>query len=216
MTVLQMRGLAGIARRWGDGDIRLTVWQNLLLSGIAADRQSEAEAAIRALGPATSVSAIRAGMVACTGNTGCKLAASDTKLHAMAIAKHVEARVALDFPINIHLTGCPNSCAQHFIGDIGLVGTKITDGDDAEVEGYHVVVGGAYGNDAKLGRELLRNVRADEVPLVIENLLRGYLARREGTEIFAQFARRHSIEDLRAMAARAVLAADKELETCTS
>jgi len=216
MTVVQMRGLAGIARRCGDGDIRLTVWQNLLLSGIAADRQSEAEAAIRALGLATSVSAIRAGLVACTGNTGCKLAASDTKLHAMAIAQHVEARVALDSPVNIHLTGCPNSCAQHFIGDIGLVGTKIPDGEDAEVEGYHVVVGGTYAHDARLGRELLRNVRADDVPLVVENLLRGYLARREGTEPFAQFARRHSVEDLRAMAATVVPAADKELETCMS
>ncbi len=216
MTAVQMRGLAGIAWRCGDGDIRLTVWQNLLLSGIAADRQSEAEAAIRALGLATSVSAIRAGLVACTGNTGCKLAASDTKRHAMAIAKHVEARVALDFPVNIHLTGCPNSCAQHFIGDIGLVGTKIADGDDAEVEGYHMFVGGTYAHDARLGRELLRNVRADDAPQVVENLLRRYLARREGTEPFAQFARRHSTEDLRAMAATAVLAADKELEACTS
>ena len=205
MTVAQMRGLAEIARQYGDGDIRLTVWQNLLLSGIAADRQANAEAAIRALGLATSASSIRAGLVACTGNSGCKLALSDTKRHAMEIANHVEARLAetglkLDTPVNIHLTGCPNSCAQHFIADIGLLGTKIAISEDAEVEGYHLAIGGTSGNDAKIGRELMRDIRADAAPQVVENLLRGYLAQRIGAETFATFAQRHAIEDLRALA----------------
>jgi ferredoxin-nitrite reductase len=214
ITVLQMRGLADIARRFGDGDIRLTVWQNLLLSGISAEKRAEAQYAIEALGLATAATAIRAGLVACTGNTGCKLALSDTKRHAMEIAYHVEPRVKLDTPINIHLTGCPNSCAQHFIADIGLLGTKIAISEDAEVEGYHVAVGGTSGVDAKIGRELMRDVPADQVPRVVENLLRGYLAQRSGTETFAQFAARNDIGDLRALATTA--AAPEELETCTS
>jgi ferredoxin-nitrite reductase len=201
MTAEQMRGLARIARRFGDGDIRLTVWQNLLLSGVAHERKAEVDREILELGLATSVSAIRAGLVACTGNTGCKLALADTKRHAMAIAGHVEGRVKLDSPINIHLTGCPNSCAQHYIGDIGLVGTKVAQGDEAEVEGYHLVAGGGYAQDAKLGREVLRGIRAEEVPAIVENLLRGYLAKREATESFAAFANRHSVEALRALAA---------------
>jgi ferredoxin-nitrite reductase len=219
ITVAQMRGLADIARQFGDGDIRLTVWQNLLLSGIAPANQAVAENAVAALGLATSVSAIRAGLVACTGNSGCKLALSDTKRHAMEIANHVEARLGhagLDTPVNIHLTGCPNSCAQHFIADIGMVGTKIAISEDAEVEGYHLAVGGSSGNGAKIGRELMRDVRADEAPQVVENLLRGFLAGRQGGETFAQFAQRHAIEELRALATTAVHAGAKELEPCTS
>jgi ferredoxin-nitrite reductase len=221
ITVPQMRGLADVARRYGDGDIRLTVWQNLLLSGIASERQAEAEAAILALGLATSVTPIRAGLVACTGNTGCKLALSDTKRHAMEIANHVEAHLAktnlmLDSPLNIHLTGCPNSCAQHFIADIGMVGTKIAINEDTEVEGYHLAVGGTSGNGAKLGRELMRDVRADEAPQVVENLLRGYLAQRDGSETFAQFAQRHAIEDLRTLATTRASAKTRALEACTS
>jgi ferredoxin-nitrite reductase len=218
ITVAQMRGLADIARQFGDGDIRLTVWQNLLLSGITAANLAEAEDAITHLGLATSVSAIRAGLVACTGNSGCKLALSDTKRHAMEIANHVEARLAqaLDTPINIHLTGCPNSCAQHFIADIGMVGTKIAISEDAEVEGYHLAVGGTSGNGAKIGRELMRDVRADEAPQVVENLLRGFLAKRVGSETFAQFAQRHGIEELRTLATTAVPTGTREFEPCTS
>jgi ferredoxin-nitrite reductase len=221
ITVPQMRGIADIASRYGDGDIRLTVWQNLLLSGIPVECQAETEAAIQALGLATSVTKVRAGLIACTGNTGCKLALSDTKRHAMEIADHVEARfeeshLTLDTPINIHLTGCPNSCAQHFIADIGMVGTKIAISEDAEVEGYHLAIGGTSGNDARLGREVMRDVRAGEAPQIVENLLRAYLAQRVGSETFAQFAQRHTVEDLRSLATTVVPVAAKELEACTS
>lgn len=212
LTLPQMRGVAQIARQYGDGDIRLTVWQNLLLSGIAANCQTQVEAAIQALGLATSVSAVRSGLVACTGNSGCKLALSDTKRHAMEIANYVDTRVTLDTPVNIHLTGCPNSCAQHFVADIGLLGTKIAISEDAEVEGYHVAIGGTSGHDARIARELMRDVRAEDLPRLVENLLHGYLARREGGETFAQFAQRQSIEDLRIIATTAI----KELEQCTS
>jgi ferredoxin-nitrite reductase len=224
LTAAQMRGIVDIARRYGDGDIRLTVWQNLLLSGIAAGRQTDAEAAIAALGLSTSASSIRAGLIACTGNSGCRLALSDTKRHAMEIADFLDphlakANLVLDSPLNIHLTGCPNSCAQHFIADIGLLGTKIAISDDTEVEGYHLVIGGTSGNDAKLAREVLRDVRADALPQVVENLLRGYLAKRNAPETFAQFAQRSSVEDLRAIAttiSTGARPAATESETCTS
>ncbi len=125
LTTEQMRELAAIARECGDGDIRLTVWQNFLFSGVPDARVAEVEARIAALGLSTKASSIRAGLVACTGNRGCKFAASDTKGHALMIAEHVEARLALDVPVNIHLTGCHHSCAQHYIGDIGLIGAKV-------------------------------------------------------------------------------------------
>ena len=125
LTCEQMRGLAKIADDLGDGDIRLTVWQNLLISGVADDKVVLATAAIKAIGLAVDASPIRAGLVACTGNAGCKFAASDTKHHAVEIGDWCETRVPIETPINIHLTGCHHSCAQHYIGDIGLIAAKV-------------------------------------------------------------------------------------------
>jgi ferredoxin-nitrite reductase len=200
LEAAQMKGLARIAEEHGSGDIRLTVWQNLIVSDIPEGRLDAVKREIEALGLAWQASSARAGTVACTGNTGCKFSASDTKRHGAAIIERVEQRVALDAPVNIHLTGCHHSCAQHYIGDIGLLACKVAAGEDAEVEGYHLYAGGGHGAARELGREVLRNVRADDVPAVIERLLQGYLARRAGpAEPFHAFARRQTVEQLRAL-----------------
>jgi len=200
LDAAQLRGLAETAARHGSGTLRLTVWQNLLVSDIPETQVAEAVAEIDALGLATSAGAIRAGLVACTGNAGCKFALADTKRHALELAEWLEPRVALDAPINIHLTGCPNSCAQHYVGDIGLLATKVDLGGDAEAEGYHLVVGGGSGAEAGLGREIARDFPADALPARLETLLRGYLDRREPGESFHSFANRHSVEELGALA----------------
>jgi ferredoxin-nitrite reductase len=197
----QMDGLSRIAKEFGDGDVRLTVWQNLLLSGIHDENVPAATAAIEALGLAINATPLRAGLVSCTGNTGCKFAASNTKGTAEAIAEHVEARLTLDTPINIHLTGCHHSCAQHYIGDIGLLAVKIQTGDDADpVEGFSIYVGGGSGPDARLARELWPDVESSRCPAAIERLLATYLAHRTGPdESFLDFSARHDIPALRAL-----------------
>jgi ferredoxin-nitrite reductase len=201
MSVAQMHGLADIARELGDGDLRLTVWQNLLISGVADANIAAATARIDALGFATTTNAIRAGLVACTGNTGCKFAASDTKRHAEDIARWCETRVALDTPVNIHLTGCHHSCAQHFVSEIGLLACKVQANEDADpVEGYHIVVGGGFGPDAAIGRDLYRDVTADEVPRTVEHILKAYLSHRGSRdETFLSFVRRHDLDALKAL-----------------
>jgi ferredoxin-nitrite reductase len=205
LTAAQMRGLAAIAHEMGDGDIRLTVWQNLLISGVPTDKLQAAEAAIETLGLTTKASSIRAGLVACTGNTGCRFAASDTKGHAEAIARWCEARVELDSPVNIHLTGCHHSCAQHYIGDIGLIACKVQTSDEGDtVEGYHILVGGGFGPDAALARDLYRDVKADDARHIIERMLKSYLVRRSAREeTFQAFTRRHEVDALQAMFAEA-------------
>ena len=187
MSSDQMRRLAALARGLGDGVIRLTVWQNLLLSGIPDAGIPEARAVLTA-----------AGLVACTGASGCKFAASDTKGDARAIADGCETRVALDQPINLHVTGCHHSCAQHYIGDIGLIGARVAAGsDDETVEGYHIVVGGGFGAQAAIGREIYRDITATDAPATVERLLKTYLAHRAApTESFHAFTARHSIERL--------------------
>ena len=199
LTAVQMRGLAGIAERHGSATLRLTVWQNLLISDVRESDLDAVKKTLAKLGLGWSANGIRGGLVACTGNTGCKFAATNTKGQALALADELEKRVALDQPINIHLTGCPNSCAQHYIGDIGLLGAKIEQGEDT-VEGYHVYVGGGAGEERGLGRELLRDVPFSDLADRLAGLLQGYLAHRQApTESFLAFARRRSVEELRAL-----------------
>jgi ferredoxin-nitrite reductase len=202
LSAAQMEGLSHIARDLGDGDIRLTVWQNLILSGVADERVSAAVAAIEALGLSTKATPLRAGLISCTGNTGCKFAASNTKGTAEAIAEYVEARVTLDTPLNIHLTGCHHSCAQHYIGDIGMLAVKVPKGEDADpVEGFHIYVGGGSGPDAHIARELWTNVEADRCPAAIEQLLNTYIEYRAAPdETFLDFTSRHDIDALKRLA----------------
>jgi ferredoxin-nitrite reductase len=202
VTCEQMRGLARIARDLGDGDIRLTVWQNLLIPGVRDENVERAIAAIKAIGLAVEASQIRAGLIACTGNAGCKFAASNTKLHAAEIGDWCEPRVNIETPLNIHLTGCHHSCAQHYISDIGLIAAKVPVGeDDDTVEGYHLFAGGGFGPDADVGQEVFHDLKAEETPQAVERLLKAYLAHRTSPdETFLSFARRHDGETLRKLA----------------
>jgi ferredoxin-nitrite reductase len=208
LTPEQMRGLARISHDLGDGDIRLTVWQNLLISGVSDANVPLAVAAIEALGLAVKASSIRAGLVACTGNAGCKFAASDTKRHGDAIASWCEERVKVDGPLNVHLTGCHHSCAQHYIGDIGLLAAKVSINEEGDtVEGYHLYAGGGFGADAGIAQEVYRDVKAEDTPTTVERLLRAYLANRTSPdETFVAFSRRHDGEALRKLADAEVMA----------
>lgn len=202
MTSEQMRGIAEISKRFGSGTIRLTVWQNLLISDVADRDVGVCVAAIAALGLGVEASAIRRGLVACTGNAGCKFAASNTKGHALRLADFLEARLRVDTPINIHLTGCHHSCAQHYVGDIGLIAVKVDRGEET-VEGYNVFVGGGAAAVAEqaMAREYATGIPFDELPPILEGLLAAYLAHRWATtESFHEFCRRHDIAALHALA----------------
>jgi ferredoxin-nitrite reductase len=201
LTCAQMRGLADIADKFGSSTIRLTVWQNVIVSDIATENIDAVKAAIEAIGLSWKTNSIRNGLIACTGSAGCKFGASDTKANAIQIAEHVETRIQLDSPINIHLTGCHHSCAQHYIGDIGLIAAKVdtsVNGDDEQVEGYHVHVGGGYGTEQLIAREVFRDVKAIDAPLLIEKMLRGYMANRtDVSESFHAFSNRLTVDELR-------------------
>lgn len=201
LTTNQMRGLAAIADHFGTSDLRLTVWQNLLLPNISGEDVEEVCRQIEQLGLHWQASNVRAGLVACTGNAGCKFAAANTKAHAMQLADYIEERIELDQPLNLHLTGCHHSCAQHYIGDLGFQATQVEEGDDL-VEGYHIVIGGGWGDRQAIARELLQSVRFEDIPPLIVRLLQAYKnLRNSSDESFTQFANRWPIEALREMAA---------------
>jgi ferredoxin-nitrite reductase len=205
MSTDQMRGLARLAQRHGDGDIRLTVWQNLLLSGVRDADVPEVKAELAALELSASATSMQAGLVACTGAAGCKFAAAYTKEDALKIAAYVDARLQLDQPVNVHLTGCHHSCAQHYIGDIGLIGAKVAINDDGDtVEGYDIVIGGGFADTAKIGRELWKGVKAEDAPAHVELLLRTWMQNRStDTESFHTFANAHDNAALLAFTAQA-------------
>lgn len=200
----EARLISDVSEEFGTGDLRLTIYQNLIIPNIPDDKIDAAKAKLADGGLRCEASHIRGGTAACTGNRYCKFASSDTKGHAVEVVDYLESKLTLDQPINIHVTGCPHSCAQHYIGDIGLLACKVqVEGQDDPVEGYHVFVGGGFGGDNKrLGRQLYKSVPAGpELNTRIESLLRAYLANRENSESFLDFTTRHDIEALEKMAA---------------
>jgi ferredoxin-nitrite reductase len=199
MTSDQMEALAAIAEDCGSGELRLTVWQNMILPNVPTRKLPELETRLEKLGFGLDAPGVTGGLVACTGNTGCKFAATDTKGQALELGRYLRAHVDLDEPINIHLTGCPHSCAQHYIGDIGLLGTQV-ETDGGSVEGYHVYVGGGADQDQGLAREYAKAVTFADLPRLIEQLLTAHLDQRGGGDTFAAFVRRHTVAELQTMA----------------
>ncbi len=198
MSARQMRRLADLASNYGSGQTRLTPWQNLLIPDIPDGFVETVKRSLVHMGLHHEATNIAGGLVACTGNKGCKYAATDTKGHALALAEFLNNRIELDQPINIHFTGCPNSCAQHYVGDIGLQGVKVAGAAESD-EGYNVVFGGGTGAGARLGREIFRGIPVSELPALLERVLRTYLDRRAVGESFSEFVQRHEVKGLQEM-----------------
>ena len=198
ITPKQMLRVAEIADLYGSGEVRLTVWQNFIIPNVPDAFVSTATKALRKLGFDTVQSNLRSGFIACTGNSFCKFAQSCTKEHALELMDYLDKRVQLDRPINVHLTGCPNSCAQHYMGDIGLLGTKTKVGGES-VEGYHVFVGGGFGAQQAVGRQVFTGVAFGDLKLTLEKMLRGYLRHRSEGEGFQSFTQRHDLNSLQAI-----------------
>ncbi len=191
----QMRGLADLAAKYGSGTLRLTPWQNLLLTDISQQKLSEVQNEITVLKLNTSATNIKSSLVACSGNKGCAASATDTKNHALALAEYLQTRVTLEHPINIHFTGCQKSCAQHNQSDITLLGVNF-EADNQTIEAYHVYLGDSNSTQ-KFGRELYKYVTFSELPLLIEQILQVYKIQRQNFhESFQEFANRYPLSQL--------------------
>ena len=192
----QVRAIAKLADTYGRGEIRLTAWQNLILPGIKDADVESVKAAIIEMGFHYKSTTISGGLIACTGNAGCKFAASNTKGHAIELSKFLESELELDQPVNIHLTGCHHSCAQHYIGDIGLIGAKVKVGGES-MEGYCVVLGGGVDERQAIAHEIFPATAFEDLKPLILQVLRTYLECRVNKETFFEFSRRHSAEELK-------------------
>ena len=195
MTAKQLTRLAEISKLYGNGTVRLTVWQSVILPNIPEHFISTARLALKRVGLHCDPPALNASFVACTGNAHCKFANSNTKKHARELMIYLTEKLELDQTINIHFTGCSNSCAQHYMGDIGLLGVKVKQ-DGQTVEGYHIFVGGGFGVRQALGRLLYSSVSTDRLNVILEGLLRTYLSHRRPRESFQEFTIRHDTGSL--------------------
>ncbi len=207
LTVAQMRAVADLADRYGSGELRTTTMQNLLILNVRRERADALVRELEAAGLRVDASAFWRGTVACTGTEFCKLALTETKGFARWLVEELETRMpGFDQHLKLNVTGCPNSCGQHWIADIGIEGKK-TKVEGTMVDAYYFCVGGGVGKHQRIARPIGYRAAATEVPAAIERLLRAYLAERADGQSFRDFTARHTDEDLRALLAGAAVAA---------
>jgi sulfite reductase beta subunit-like hemoprotein len=184
ITSRQMKRVADLCRRHGDGKtIRLTNRQNLLLLNVPERNVEKVLAGLAEAGLSVNAHPIRRSVVTCTGTEFCKLAITETKARSRQIVEHLERRVGLEEPLRLHITGCPNACAQYQVAHIGLMGSK-TKVDGQVVDAYDILVGGQLGRGAAFNHAVLRKVPAAECATRLEALLLGYRRSRKGGEAF--------------------------------
>ncbi|MBW4632520.1 MAG: ferredoxin--nitrite reductase [Iphinoe sp. HA4291-MV1] len=162
--------IARLAEVYGSGEIRLTVEQNIIIPNIA-DSLLETFLTEPVLDKFTvNPTLLMRSLVSCTGSQFCNFALIETKNRALAIIKALEAELELTHPVRIHWTGCPNSCGQPQVADIGLMGTKVRKNGKA-VEGVDIYMGGKVGKEAQLGACITKGIPCEDLLPVLRELL---------------------------------------------
>ena len=203
----QMRAAAELADRFAAGELRTTNMQNLLIVNVRQDKANGLARELDAAGLPVAGSSFRRGAIACSGSEFCKLAITETKSFARWLVEELEERLpGFDQHLKLHVTGCPNSCGQHWIADLGIEGKKIKVNGHM-VDAYYFCVGGAVGKYQSIARPLGYRCPAAEVPDAIERLLTRYSAERFTGENLRRFFARHSDDELREMVAGELVAA---------
>jgi sulfite reductase (ferredoxin) len=201
ITADQLQSTAELADHFAAGEIRTTIMQNLVLVNVRNEDAATVAMGLEASGLPVAASVFARGTIACTGSEFCKLALTETKGFARWLVEALEDRIpGFDQQLKLHIAGCPNSCGQHWIADIGLEGKKVK-GDGGMVDAYYFCVGGAVGRFAAIARPIGYRCAASEVPDAIERLLKAFESDRNPGENLRQFFARHSNDEIRALLA---------------
>lgn len=197
LTWEQMNAVAELSERFASGEVRTTAMQNLLVVNVPHQNAGELANELDAIGFPVQASPFVRGTIACSGTEFCKLAITETKSFSRWLTEELDERLpGFDQDLKLHVTGCPNSCGQHWIADIGLEGKKIRV-DGSFVDAYYFCLGGAVGTFQTIARPVGYRCAVQEVPSAIERLLRTYRATREPDENLRRFFARHSDAQLR-------------------
>ncbi len=207
LTGDQLEAAADLAERFGSGELRATVSQNLIFIDVPKGKAPALVQELGKIGLHVEGSVFFRGAVACTGTEFCKLAITETKGFTRWLVEELDERLPqFDQLLRLHVTGCPNGCGQHWIADIGMEGKKIKH-EGKLTDAYYFCLGGAVGRQSSIARPVGYRCPAPQVPEAIERLLREYLAGRKTDENLRAWFHRHSNEELRAFLAGEVLAA---------
>src|SRR5690349_10607159 len=207
ITADQMQSAADLAERYAGGELRATNMQNLLVVNVPTINADSLGNELDAIGLRVGGSSFARGTVACSGTEFCKLAITETKSFSRWLVDELDERLpGFDQHLKLHVTGCPNSCGQHWIADIGIEGKKLKVNDQL-LDAYYFCVGGALGLHQATARPTGYRCLATEVPDAIERLLGHYLAEREPGENLRRFFARHSDTQLRELLAGEFVAA---------
>lgn len=200
VTAEQLRAAAELSARYAAPPlIGLSNKQNLLFLNIPTARVAEFSRELERAGLPPHAPLWRTSLVTCTGTQFCNLAIVETKERAAKILRYLEDQVQIDSPIMVSVTGCPNSCGQYQIADIGLMGVVCNFRGVRGTEAYNVMLGGALGADAKFATLTLKKVPADYVHKAIGQVVTAYKTHRtDAEETFRQFVARHTPEQLAA------------------
>ncbi|MGA9040391.1 MAG: nitrite/sulfite reductase [Terriglobales bacterium] len=197
ISAAQLHSAADLADKYAGGDIRLTNMQNLVIVNVPNHNTHALVNELAAIGLPVAGSAFFRGIVACSGSEYCKLAITETKNFSRWLVEELEERLpGFEQHLKLHVTGCPNSCGQHWIADLGLEGKKIKV-DGRMQDAYYFCVGGAVGLHQSIARPVGYRCLATDVPDAIERLLGRYMDERLPGENLRKFFARHSNDELR-------------------
>jgi ferredoxin-nitrite reductase len=200
MSGEQMIAVAGLAEELGS-DVRLTRQQNFIVANVPENRLAEAVQRLEMIGFPLDVNAIRGRSIGCTGEPHCNFSVTETKQRLGELIESLEGRFGdAVAPLRLHLDGCPHSCAQHWVGDLGFQGTTARDTEGKRRPAFDIFVRGGLGPDAAIGRPLFRRVLTEHLDAAVEGLVAGWLDERAGDESFTAFTRRLPDEALGAFA----------------
>jgi len=197
ITPEQMQAAADLSDRFASGELRTTNMQNLLVVNVPRLQADELAKELGEIGLPVSGSPFWRGAIACSGAEFCKLAITETKSFSRWLVEELEERLpGFEQHLKLHVAGCPNSCGQHWIADIGLEGKKLKVNGQM-LDAYYFCLGGALGLKQSIARPVGYRCLATEVPEAIERLLRRYLAESSMGENLREFFARHTDTELR-------------------
>jgi sulfite reductase beta subunit-like hemoprotein len=195
----QMIGIANLAESVG-ADVRLTRQQNFIVANVPETALADVTAGLETLGFELDAG-LRGRSIGCTGEPHCNFSVAETKTRLGRLIEHLEERFGTQVEdLRLHLDGCPHSCAQHWVADLGFQGTTARDDAGVRRQAYDIFVRGGLGPDAAIGRPLFRRVLSEELDAAVEGLVGGWLETREDGESFTAFQRRLSDDDLGTLA----------------
>jgi ferredoxin-nitrite reductase len=196
----QMLAVAELAEEV-EGDVRVTRQQNFVLANVPAGRIDEAVARLESIGFPLDVNPVRGRSIGCTGEPHCNFSVTETKTRLGELIEHLEERFGDEVaPLRLHLDGCPHSCAQHWVGDLGFQGTTARDADGKRRPAYDIFVRGSLGPEPQIGRPLFRRVLTEDLDRAVGGLVGGWIDGRMDDEAFTAFTRRLDDDELGALA----------------